>query len=533
MANDHPVQWVTASPLWDAFTQDAARMQRPALLRFASDTFMDDLAALLKTNPGGLADQLARPESFRARPPGARVDWQPLAPGATLKLYQPVHGHFYLIAASLVCRMAGLPDRTVNTANAEKVSFVLRRIGPDGEEMAWVTAPAGSKGWQSLTKAQQTTVSAGEELLPMFPVNFTPPAATRFLTVPPRGRRLLVGLVPTSSRDAFAAGPRLTPILPEDNASLGEVQGRVVDPLRALIQSKSKPLPTDVKPADQAAIAQAEESKEEEGSRFLLLDLADFLSRTLPSLWQAVYAAAPPAVTDPGAGLYNLLLTARAAGAITWQQALRTAWDERDVINGEKDGTSSLTFSLKDTKLDPDALAAALQTALGPPPANPPPPANAPPVPKLDPRPETQYVLRCVYQRPRCGPLRPDVVSNPTERFALAPYFDFDAPSRPFRIALPVDTSIAGLRKFAKNVGFLMSNQLRQQIKSVTDLKKTLDGNLASGEQFSLGEICSFSIPVITLCALVVLMIFIALLNIVFWWLPFIRLCLPIPLKKG
>ena len=153
-------------------------------------------------------------------------------------------------------------------------------------------------------------------------------------------------------------------------------------------------------------------------------------------------------------------------------------------------------------------------------------------MPKLDPRPETRYVLRCVYQRPRCGPLRPDVVSNPTEPFALAPYFDFDAPSRPFRIALPVDTSVAGLRKFAKNVGFLMSNQLRQQVNSVTDLKKALDGNLASGEQFDLGEICSFSIPVITLCAMIVLMIFIVLLNLVFWWLPFLRLCLPIPLKK-
>jgi hypothetical protein len=35
------------------------------------------------------------------------------------------------------------------------------------------------------------------------------------------------------------------------------------------------------------------------------------------------------------------------------------------------------------------------------------------------------------------------------------------------------------------------------------------------------------SIPIITICALIVLMIFISLLNIVFWWLPFFKLCLP------
>ena len=43
--------------------------------------------------------------------------------------------------------------------------------------------------------------------------------------------------------------------------------------------------------------------------------------------------------------------------------------------------------------------------------------------------------------------------------------------------------------------------------------------------------ICSFSLPVITICALLVLMIFISLLNIVFWWLPFLRICFPIALK--
>jgi hypothetical protein len=36
------------------------------------------------------------------------------------------------------------------------------------------------------------------------------------------------------------------------------------------------------------------------------------------------------------------------------------------------------------------------------------------------------------------------------------------------------------------------------------------------------------SIPIITICALILLMIIVQLLNIIFWWLPFFRICLPV-----
>src|SRR5262245_2934118 len=125
------VQWTTASPLWNTlpqdFTQRQQRMQSPALLRFASDSFMQDLAQRLQqvlpgTTPD-LSDLVARAESFRERPTGAPPDWQPDVQNMPLKLYQPVHGHFYLIAASLVCRIPGMPDRFVDTANGEKARF--------------------------------------------------------------------------------------------------------------------------------------------------------------------------------------------------------------------------------------------------------------------------------------------------------------------------------------------------------------------------------------------------------------------------
>jgi hypothetical protein len=152
-------------------------------------------------------------------------------------------------------------------------------------------------------------------------------------------------------------------------------------------------------------------------------------------------------------------------------------------------------------------------------------------VPKLDTRGASRYVLRCVYRRPECGPLCTDVVSARSTRFQIAGFFDPDAPARSITISMPVDTSIKDLRKLKKNVSFLLSNELRQQMNRVTSLKDALDGKFADGENLDLGLICSFSIPIITICALIVLMIFISLLNIVFWWMPFLRICFPIALK--
>ena len=80
----------------------------------------------------------------------------------------------------------------------------------------------------------------------------------------------------------------------------------------------------------------------------------------------------------------------------------------------------------------------------------------------------------------------------------------------------------------------LKPDMILGDMESVSDAKKALQGELGDTKQFDLGTICSFSIPIITICALLVLFIFLILLNIVFWWLPFIRICFPISLKaKG
>jgi len=52
------------------------------------------------------------------------------------------------------------------------------------------------------------------------------------------------------------------------------------------------------------------------------------------------------------------------------------------------------------------------------------------------------------------------------------------------------------------------------------------------GSSVGIGWICSFSIPVITFCAFIVLNIFLSLFDLIFRWMMFIKICIPYPKAK-
>jgi hypothetical protein len=165
---------------------------------------------------------------------------------------------------------------------------------------------------------------------------------------------------------------------------------------------------------------------------------------------------------------------------------------------------------------------------------------------------EGYFVIRFIYERPSCGPLHTDVVSPPTIPFQLAGFFDPDAPARPIRIGLPLDTTPAGIRKFDRNTAFMISDVLCGQIqrfKALTfgDLIRSVlpwplhkDLSVPDGGPCakapggpSFGMICSLSIPIITLCAFILLIIMVILFDLIFSWLPFFVICFPVPGLKG
>lgn len=162
-----------------------------------------------------------------------------------------------------------------------------------------------------------------------------------------------------------------------------------------------------------------------------------------------------------------------------------------------------------------------------------------------------RYVLRFVHRRCDCGPLHPAVMSEPSEVFELAGFFDPEAPLRPIRIALPFDTSPGGLRKFGKNSAFIMSDLLCGQMKRVRrlgfgdlvlsvlpwpfhkDLSVPDGGPCGGSGAGSFGTICTLSIPIITIVAFILLIVIATLLDLIFRWLPFLMVCFPVPGLKG
>lgn len=158
------------------------------------------------------------------------------------------------------------------------------------------------------------------------------------------------------------------------------------------------------------------------------------------------------------------------------------------------------------------------------------PPDQAPRMPKYDPNGGDAYIIRCVYERPCCTGIEKQTVSDPSLPFQIAPFYDVEAPAREVRIVMPADTSIAALRKYKKNVSVIVSDQLRNQLERIRGLKlkDVEDGNIGEPGGFSFGMICTLSIPIITICALILLIIIIQILNIIFWWIPFVKVCFPI-----
>ena len=71
---DHQVQWTAPSPLWTALSgaSDPAvrrRLRQPALLRFATDEYMQEYVTMLDTDFFRMSQYIAQPETWRGPSP--------------------------------------------------------------------------------------------------------------------------------------------------------------------------------------------------------------------------------------------------------------------------------------------------------------------------------------------------------------------------------------------------------------------------------------------------------------------------------
>ena len=601
------------APLWPqtgdpTVENNRVRFRTPALLRFATDTFMEDFLTLLNTQPERLSEFVAAPEQwdkppgepappvtksgmmltlFRARSAavkrlqakGVRIIGESSSPAIAaakqgLKLYQPAHQRFYLVTACLVCRVLGLPDRKIDAGAQERATFVIRMLQPtpnadltnpdprDCTELALVNG-----AWQQA--ADPETLMDGEEQRPLFPAAFQQDDARR--------RRLLAGLVPVGDRERLLQAAHAPSGSSADSGKVIDarqmlLKTRVIGPMKTMedIATAAYTLATTPAPdpskglsdQDKNAIVNRANDELQLISWYVLLDLAKFFEANLDELWQEIKNQGDGKnLSSPELkAIWNTLsqttfssttlLSAvwRAYGAASMLDTVVTPYST--ITAGGTNGWPGFKFrfytaSLTGTQqlsppLDRKAFEELIVQALPKQNPHPPLPVRAIAQAHANSQVPAWFTIRCVLERPNCGSLTPPLLSEPTVPFQMAAFFDPDAPARPIRIGMPVDTTPAGLRKFDKNTAFVMSDTLCGQVgkmggKGLIDLimsvlpfplHKDLDGG---SSPCTGGMVCSFSIPIITICALILLIIFVKLLDIVFFWMPFFQICLPLP----
>lgn len=138
----------------------------------------------------------------------------------------------------------------------------------------------------------------------------------------------------------------------------------------------------------------------------------------------------------------------------------------------------------------------------------------------------TRYAIRGfirVRHDPACPPEL--IWGDYSEPFRIVPWWDSDGPAA--RISLP---SVGDLKNLKPNVSFEVPSDLAGLLQG--DPKQLATGAGTPGPSVGIMWLCSFSLPAITICAYIVLSIFIGLLNLVFWWSAWIKICIPIPRPK-
>lgn len=609
------MEWVEPAPLWDG--RGLETLRRPRLLEIRSDAFMEEfLTAMGSGAAAGSANGAGTLSGHGSNGSGAASGTadagQYLRAKAidgerqNVKLYQPLHGCFYLVTASLVCRQLGLPDRSVARKNGEKTSFVVRRRSTvrDGKgsavlvEEGWVDE-GPLRGWQPLVdaKGRPVAVRADEERFPLHGVSVCaktlpqvagPPIGQAGVQLVARGacreRTVYHGYLPAGNREKYIA--RFAPA----QANAHDGKAALADYL-ATLQSATDALPAGVKDKNfdfrldefdsrvigpwQMLRARAKDPQApaltaagmQQTSLYILLDLADNLSRILPTVWDALLKDNVNLLANnqpKSQALWKVFSNSKIQGT-TVAQIMRDLKPLLGLVRGEditepttaydlvteagialKKEDNATVISLEDfvgalaTPLiaaKPSLLMDYLQAALVEETQQMTPTDELAGLLKdqvklepIDPATgkETSYFLRLVYEY---DPACPPVVSSESQLFRLAKFFEPDAPARHIQIELP-SIKMGDMRKFQRGVGLKMSPELRDVMNRVHKGMADGDDLLPGGGSWGLGMICSFSLQIIFLVAFIVMFIFLIMLNIVFWWLAFLKICLPIPVKS-
>ncbi len=479
-----------------------------------------------------------------------REDRMPAAQGNLLKLRRPVHRTFHIVAWEASCKLPTAPAGQPPVA-PEKIAsagFVLRtRLGGvltgfqlvKGKPQGWDTVEAGddpdaARQVKALGLVARSATPApgytGEETFPLHPLTVQDGNAQH---------TLLFGYLPIGGGDFVppaAPPPDTSGTLPEDlpwpygladrgagpppsysydrQITGGQIDSRLAAVLRVLLgRYQLADMPAWSDPANAALVG--------------LLDALAFhadpqagLSAQALRDWAAAHQA-------PGVTLGSVLRDTATA------QALLTALSEAAPSDNVALPPGAAVPTGDRNLLVIEAVATQLRAALRLQLAQTIATSSADlPVPKLQSGPSGRYFV-VPFLRTIC-PNGCERIhwGSPSDPFAVAAAFDPDA-ARPLRIEMP-DLSDAR-RGLARGATFDMPPSLANLMNGLNS--KAATQNMMTGGGGSTGGLgirflCSFSLPAITICAMIMLSITLSLLNIFLGWMAWVKICLPLPAKK-
>lgn len=478
----------------------------------------------------------------------------------TMKLFQPVQRQFHVAVVEAWCDTPGAPR--IDPKRIASAGFVVRRVGADGQPEGWMRSNGRVRGWVPLARtggADADPASAqrlqrrltgvadidrqlsGQVLA--LPDNSLEEDVVPLFVAPPdvcadAQRTLLYGVVPTVSSELSEAAPAATaPGAIDFSAQSSDFKQHLAAPLQGFATAfpfagadvaagwfDASEMPTDVAPdgvtSDQFNALSDATSDDALAMRDFLLLLRQLGSEF--NVFDGGSEADAARAVLAGIRLPLVLLggetVQRTVPALDFLSAATSRLLKKDVVPGVVEMPESWpTLNSSVLRNLQTSLHGAMQ-------------ARAATLLSQSSRydePGARYTLRAFVRIKPEGacPMR-IVWSAPGDPYVIAPWFESSGARPPLQILLPDASDRNMLKALKPNVAFVVPPSMQNLLSGKA--KDLLSGK-ASTSGLGLTWICGFNIPVITICAFIVLNIFLTLFNLIFGWLFFIKVCIPFP----
>ena len=490
----------------------------PVILQRSDDDFIANILRDAVTDSG--RDAIAA--TVAAPPAGSR--------SGRLKLFQPVHQTFHVALLEVVCQEVGHPR--LDPRSIDSMGIVIRRVlpaaggRPDARE-AWLQAGRKLRTWQELPgdledadpdserrpamKAGHPEIDRRLALLRMAAGSeaLTEAVAPLFLAPPEvckaANRTLLYGLLPLASAERSEA--------PSESAYTADiVNRRMATYFKAATHTRAVPRANQtigISGADDAALQDYISMLAQ-----LTFEFDAFSDSATGRAMMAALDAIRLPFSEARAG--NIVEVTRPAGTELQRAAALLVQRQPGTILmplrwPEVTTQQAQAITTAATNSARSRFAAARQSGFVTGPTRYEDPAAI-------------YRLRAFVRIKRPDGCPPRLQwSEYSQPFRIAAWYDNNPASPPVQVVIP---EIRDMSRVKPNVAF----KVPEAIFNVLERNKKLEGLGRPGvPEIGLGWICAFNIPIITLCAFIVLNIFLQLFNIIFSWLFFVKICIPIP----